>query len=73
MLETFEDWTTTLDEGCGLDVIYMDYKKAFDTVPHCRLIKKLEAYGIHGKVGGWVEAFLSAGTRRVVLSGSKSE
>ena len=41
LLETFEDWTTTLDEGYGLDVIYLDYKKAFDTVPHCRLIKKL--------------------------------
>ena len=73
LLDTFEDWTTTLDEGYVLDVIYLDYKKTFDTVPHCRLIKKLEAYGIQGKVARWVEAFLSARTQRVVLSGSKSE
>ena len=59
LLETFEDWTTTLDEGYGLDIIYLDYKKAFDTIPHCRLIKKLEAYDIQGKVAQWVEAFLS--------------
>ena len=63
LLETFEDWTTTLDEGYGLDVIYMDYKKAFDTVSHCRLIKKLEAYGIQGKVAQWVEAFLNTRTQ----------
>ena len=75
LLATFEDWTATLDEGYGLDIIY--YKKTirreFDTVPHCRLIKKLEAYGIQGKVARWVEAFLSARTQRVVLNGSKSE
>ena len=73
LLETFEDWTTTLDEGYGLDVIYLHYKKAFDTVPHCTLIKMLEAYGIPCKVARWVEAFLSARTQRVVLNGSKSE
>ena len=73
LLETFEDWTTTLDDGYGLDVIYLDYKKAFDTVPHCRLINKLEAYGIQGKVDRWVEAFLSARAQRLVLNGLKSE
>ena len=72
-LETFEDWTTTLNEGYGLDVIYLDYKKAFDTVPHCRLLKKLEANDIQGKLARWVEAFLSARTQRVVLNVSKSE
>ena len=70
---TFEDWTTTLDNGYGLDVIYLDYKKAFDTVLYCRLIKKLEAYDIQGKVARWVEAFLSARTQRLVLNGLKSE
>jgi len=32
--QVFEDWTSNLDEGYGVDVIYLDYKKAFDTVPH---------------------------------------
>ena len=73
LLETFEDWTTTLDEVCGLDFIYLDYKKAFNTGPHCRLIKKLEVYGIQGKLAWWVEVFTSARTWRVVFNRSKSE
>jgi len=39
LLETIEDWTRTLEERFGMDVLYLDYQKAFDTVPHCRLIK----------------------------------
>jgi hypothetical protein len=50
LLETFEEWTAALDEGYGIDVIYMDYKKAFDTVLHGRLIKKLSDYGIVDKI-----------------------
>lgn len=41
LLEVFEDWTRSLDEGYGIDVI-LDYRKAFDTVAHQRLIKKLQ-------------------------------
>jgi len=49
LLETFESWTRALDERCGIDVIYLDYRKAFDTVPHQRLIYKLSQIGITGK------------------------
>jgi len=41
LLETFESWTRLMEEGLGLDVIYLDYRKAFDTVPHLRLLQKL--------------------------------
>jgi len=34
LLVTFEDWTRILDQGYGVDVIYLDYSKAFDSVPH---------------------------------------
>jgi len=47
LLETFENWTAALDEGFGIDVIYLDYRKAFDTVPHTRLLHKLQALGLH--------------------------
>jgi len=40
LLESLEAWTKALDEGYGIDVIYLDYRKAFDTVPHLRLIEK---------------------------------
>ena len=34
LLESFELWTEALDSGYGLDILYLDYRKAFDTVPH---------------------------------------
>jgi len=43
--------------------------KAFDTVPHRRLIKKLEAYGIKGSLLTWNENFLSGRQQRVVVNG----
>ena len=42
LLETFESWTDAFDNGLDLDVIYLDYKKAFEMVPHIRLITKFE-------------------------------
>ena len=44
LLEAFEDWTRMVDEGMGVDIIYLDFQKAFDTVPHMRLLKKLQGY-----------------------------
>jgi len=69
LLEVFEDWTKSLDEGYGIDVIYLDYKKAFDTVPHQRLIQKLQLFGFGGDVLRWIESFLIGRTMRVVVTG----
>jgi len=46
VLETLECWTKALDEGSVIDVLYLDYCKAFDSVTHKRLIEKLKEYGI---------------------------
>ena len=43
LLEYLENVTKVLDEGDPLDIIYLDFAKVFDKVPHKRLIKKLEA------------------------------
>jgi len=48
-----------LDDGYGVDVIYLDYRKAFDTVPHKRLLNKLMSYGIGSHVTEWIRSFLS--------------
>ena len=58
LLDTFEEWTGILDQGQGLDIVYLDYKKAFDTVPHKRLIIKLNAYGLKGNMLRWLQDFL---------------
>ena len=48
LLESLECWTKALDDGYGLDIIYLYYRMAFDSVPHKRLIEKLKTYGITG-------------------------
>ena len=45
-----EGVTTLVEEGNCVDIIYLDFRKAFDSVPHKRLLLKLEAYGITGQI-----------------------
>ena len=70
LLEALEEWTKALDDGFGLDIVFLDYQKAFDTVPHKRLLKKLKSYGISGNVLKWIEDFLLERRMRVVLNDS---
>ena len=72
MLESFEEWTRVLDGGDSLDIIFLDYQKAFDRVPHRRLILKLHGYGIQGKLLNWIREFLSCRTQQVVVGNGKS-
>ena len=59
--------------GNVVDCIYLDFAKAFDTVPHKRLLNKLEAYGITGKLLNWIKAFLVGRTQSVKVNGAESE
>ena len=61
------------DNGDSYDIIYLDYSKAFDKVPHQRLLKKVRAHGIDGKVLDWIRSWLSDRRQRVVINGFKSE
>ena len=54
-------------------MIYLDFKKAFDKVPHRRLSTKLQGYGIKGAIHDWVKEFLSNRKQRVVINGSESD
>ena len=56
-----------------MNVIYLDFQKVFDKVPHCRLVSKLAAHGISGHVLRWIENWLSGRKQRVVLGGQVSE
>ena len=58
LLEVISDWAYAEELGLPVDVIYLDYRKAFDSVPFERLLSKLEAYGIRGKIKEWIRNFL---------------
>ena len=54
------------------DVIFLDLSKAFDSVPHERLLTKIHAYGIQGPLLSWIRSFLTNRYQRVVLRGHYS-
>ena len=72
LLEVMEVWTRWFDMGLPWDAIYTDFSKAFDSVPHERLLKKVEAYGIRGNLLSWIRNFLTSRKQRVVLGGKYS-
>ena len=73
LLEVSEDWTSLLDDDNSIDCIYLDYKKAFDSVPHQRLMTKVYAYGIRGKLWNWIKAYLHDRSQQVVINGFSSK
>ena len=58
--------------GEVVDVVYLDFQKAFDTVPHARLIKKLESYSIGGQLLAWITEYLKDRTQVVTVNGESS-
>ena len=73
LLEYLDVLTRLIDAGQAVDVLYLDFAKAFDKVPHQRLLQKLRAHGITDKVNTWIECWLSGRQQRVVLNGKSSE
>ena len=57
---------------CRTNIIYLDYRKAFDTVPHRRLLEKLKNFGLSEKLIQWLDNFLTSRTMNVVLRGTFS-
>jgi len=58
LLTAFECWTEWLDQGYGIHIVYLDYKKAFDSVDHVKLIEKLHNNNVNCKMIKWTAAFL---------------
>jgi len=57
LLKILDKWTELLENGGQIDVIYTDLEKAFDKIPHKRLISKLFSYGLNKDIISWIEAF----------------
>ena len=62
-----------MDKGGVIDVIYCDFQKAFNTVPHKQLLEILIHYGITDPVLSWVQDFLSNQRQQILVNGCKSE
>ena len=72
LLEYLEALTKKIDEGESMDVVYLDFAKAFDLVPRLRLVQKLKAHGVKGNLLKWISAWLSDRKQKVVLNGKSS-
>ena len=68
LLEYLEDWTSGLDNKKEFDIIYLDFKAAFDKVPHRRLLKKIYALVKRGKIYRWVENFLTNRYQSIIVN-----
>ena len=72
LILTAHDLAKSLDSKSQVDMAIMDFSKAFDVVPHNRLLSKLKHHGIQNKTLVWISAFLQNRTQRVLVSGDKS-
>ena len=66
---TLQDLARTIDNRGQTDVILLDFSKAFDKVPHHRLLHKIYHYGIRGNTHKWIKEFLNVREQKVVLDG----
>ena len=72
LLSHIEQIYQALNNDEEVDVIYLDFAKAFDKVDHKVLMAKLQRYGIHGKALEWIREFLVGRQQTVVVEGHKS-
>jgi ribonuclease P/MRP protein subunit RPP40 len=72
LLECCLDWNLALRSRKAVDVIYLDFAKAFDSVVHSKLVAKLNSYGINNMVLKWIESFLTGRSQYVRIGFSVS-
>ena len=67
LAEAVDDWSQCLEKRSTMHCLLLDFAKAFDSVPHERLLLKFQSLGIHGKVLSWLRFFLTKRKQRVVI------
>ena len=73
LIITLNDFYKSFNLRTQVDVGILDFSRAFDTVPHERLLSKLASCGINGPLNGWIRAFLTGRTMSVVVDGEESD
>ena len=73
ILTLYHELASSLDKNVQTDMIILDFSKAFDRVPHQRLLKKVHHYGIRGNTHQLISSFLNSRTQQVLVEGQSSE
>ncbi|KAK4830693.1 hypothetical protein QYF61_012862 [Mycteria americana] len=69
LISFYDKVTHLVDEGKAVDVVYLDFSTAFDTISHSILLEKLAAHGLDGRTLRWVKNWLDGWAQRVVVNG----
>lgn len=72
LIFSIHDIASSLQQNKSIHAALLDFSKAFDKVPHQRLLVKLELYGIHGNLFSWMESFLTRRVQTVICEGATS-
>ena len=73
MIESTREWSVAISNKQTVDVVYIDFQRAFDSVVHSKLLIKLGTFGISGKLLNWVSAFIHNRTQRVSMGNCLSD
>ena len=72
LLNVMDVWTNAIDKGDSIDTVCLDFTKAFDKVPHNRLMSKINSIGFNTETLHWIKAFLSDRVQQVCINGANS-
>ena len=72
LITVIYEWALVLDVHGQVDVVFLDFAKAFDSVPHERLLLKADYFVIRNKTNIWFRSFLTGRSQRVLINGSAS-
>ena len=67
LIKCTDDWLKTLEDGDEVCTVFFDYRKAFDSVPHCPLMIKLRSLGLDDCIIRWLKSYLSNRMQVVVV------
>ena len=73
LIEFYDAVSEEMDRGNPVDIFYFDFAKAFDTVPHSKLMIKLRDLNLDGRIVKWIQDYLHDRVQRVMIHGVQSE